>query len=90
MTNGFSVDPGELAAHEQALRRAAAEVGRLHAPDPPRAGGASFEIADVIGHLATAIESAGEQLTTLASAFAEAARSYDDVDDTIALLMGRW
>lgn len=90
MTNGFSVDPGALAAHAEAITSGGARVRAVAAPVSPSAGRSTHEVAAAIAQLLGEARAAGVVLSDLGAALAEAAAAYAEADDVVARTLGGW
>lgn len=90
MTNGFSVEPGDLSHAASSLSTAGAALSALRAPHQIDAGRSSDEVAAAVLQLVVEASSLGTELTDVAAAFEAAARSYAATDDAVALALAGW
>lgn len=90
MTNGFSVQPGDLPATARVLEAAGSSLRALGAPHRVDAGRSSDEIAAAVLQLVDEAAALGDRMTQLGAAFEEAARSYAATDDAVAAALGVW
>ncbi|GGO91743.1 hypothetical protein GCM10011584_26550 [Nocardioides phosphati] len=90
MTNGFSVDPGELPDTAVVLAAAGSGLRALSTPRRVDAGRSSDEIAAAVLQVVQDAASVGGGLTALAAAFEAAARSYAATDAAVAEALQGW